>query len=187
MSVVRTLVLAVSLLSLANARVVRAQGATAPVVADLMKDVDGVGQKLVSLAKAMPADKLSWRPSAGVRSVGEVFLHVASDNYLMPALAGTAIPASTKLDMKDFKTFGAYEKQVMTQAQVVAALEASFAHLKAAMAKATVADMSVQVDMFGQKSTKQAMWIGTTTHLHEHLGQSIAYARSNGVVPPWSK
>ncbi|MBL0170682.1 MAG: DinB family protein [Gemmatimonadaceae bacterium] len=70
----------------------RVSAQTAPVVTDLMKDIDGVAQKLVALAKAMPVDKYGWRPGAGVRSVGEVFLHVASDNYLMPALAGTAMP-----------------------------------------------------------------------------------------------
>lgn len=160
---------------------------TAPVMNDLIKDVDGVQQKLTALAKAMPAAKYTWRPGAGVRSVGEVFLHVSSDNYLMPALGGTPIPASTKLDMKKYDTFGVYEKQNMTPAQVEADLNTSFAHLKAAMKAQTAADMSTVVDMFGQKSTKQAMWVGTTTHLHEHLGQAIAYARMNGIVPPWSK
>ncbi len=160
---------------------------TAPVVADLIKDVDGVQQKLVALAKAVPQDKYSWRPGKGVRSVSEVFLHVASDNYLMPALVGASIPVSTHLDMKDFKTFGAFESRTVTREQAVSELEASFAFLKAAMQKATAADMGKMVDMFGQKSTTQAMWVGATTHLHEHLGQSIAYARMNGVVPPWSK
>ncbi len=164
-----------------------AQAQTAPVVADLIKDVDAVQQKLVALTKAIPADKYGYRPGAGVRSVSEVFMHLSSDNYLMPALGGTPIPAATKLDMKDFKTFGAYEKRAVTPAQAAADLETSFAHLKAAMQKQTTADLMTQVDMFGQKSTKQAMWIGATTHLHEHLGQLIAYARSNGVTPPWSK
>ena len=172
-------------LSLVSASSLRAE--TAPVMLDLLKDVDAVQSKLVALAKAMPQAKYSWRPGAGVRSVGEVFLHVASDNYLMPALAGTAIPAATKLDMKNFKSFDAFEKQTLTPTEVVSALDASFVHLKAAMTRTAAADLSVQVDMFGQKATKQSMWIGTTTHLHEHLGQSIAYARQNGIVPPWSK
>ena len=171
--------------SLVPASSLRAE--TAPLMIDLMKAVDGVQSKMVALAKATPQAKYLWRPGAGVRSVSEVFLHVAGDNYLMPALAGTAIPAATKLDMKNFKTFEAFEKQNMTQGQVVAALDASFAHLKAAMTKTTAGDLAVQVDMFGQKTTKQGLWIGTTTHLHEHLGQSIAYARVNGIVPPWSK
>ncbi len=180
--VVGALLLAVTVTTPA---VARAQ--TAPVVADLIKDVDGVQQKMIALTKAIPADKYTWRPGTGVRSVSEVFMHVSSDNYLMPALGGTPIPAVTKLDMKDFKTFGAYEKRTVTQAQATADLETSFAHLKAAMQSQTAADLTTQVDMFGQKSTKQAMWIGTTTHLHEHLGQLIAYARANGVTPPWSK
>ncbi len=160
---------------------------TAPVIIDLVKDVDGVAQKFVALAKAMPVDKYGWRPGTGVRSVGEVFLHVASDNYLMPALVGTPMPASTKLDMKDFKTFGTYEKRTLTREQTVAELEMSFAHLKTAMQKTTAPMLMNSLDMFGQKSTQQATWVATTTHLHEHLGQSIAYARMNGIVPPWSK
>jgi len=184
----RFAVIGAAVLSMSVSRVVTAPNATtAPMMLDLMKDADGVAQKLIALAKATPADKYSWRPSAGVRSIGEVFLHVASDNYLLPSMAGTAIPTSTKLDAKDFKTFTTYEKQTMTPAQVVAAMETSFAHLKTAMTKTSAADLSAQVDMFGQKSSKQALWIGTTTHLHEHLGQAIAYARTNGIVPPWSK
>ncbi|MEQ1692460.1 MAG: DinB family protein [Gemmatimonas sp.] len=165
----------------------RVSAQTAPVVTDLMKDIDGVAQKLVAMAKAMPVEKYSWRPGAGVRSVGEVFLHVASDNYLLPALGGTAMPASTKLDAKNFKTFETYEKRTLTREQIVAELETSFAHLKTAMQKVTAAQLPAAVDMFGQKSTQQALWIATATHLHEHLGQSIAYARTNGIVPPWSK
>jgi uncharacterized damage-inducible protein DinB len=160
---------------------------TAPVVADLIKDVDGVQQKMVALAKAMPQEKYSWRPGTGVRSVSEVFLHVASDNYLMPALAGASIPVTTHLDMKNFKSFSAFETRTVTREQAVGELEASFAFLKAAMQKSSAADMAKMVDMFGQKTTTQSMWVGATTHLHEHLGQSIAYARMNGVVPPWSK
>jgi hypothetical protein len=137
---------------------------TATVVTELMKDVDGVQQKLVALAQAMPVDKYAWRPGTGVRSVGEVFLHVASDNYLLPALAGTAMPASTNLDMKNFKTFETYEKRGLTREQIVADLESSFVHLKAAMTLTTPAMISNPVDMFGQKATQQALWIMTATH-----------------------
>ena len=173
------------MLIVAPRAVVSAQAAS--VMTDLMKDVDGVQQKLVALAKAMPQDKYGARPGAGVRSVGEVFMHVASDNYLMPSLAGAVIPASTKLDGKDFKTFGAFEKLTVTPAQAATELETSFAFLKAEMAKTTAADLTKEVNMFGTKTTRQGLWIGTVTHLHEHLGQSIAYARQNGIVPPWSK
>lgn len=182
-----TLVAVTAALSVANPVVSSLSAQTASVVTDLMKDVDGVHQKLVALAKAMPADKYSWRPGAGVRSVGEVFLHVASDNYLLPAMVGSAPPASTGIDAKNFKTLEAYETRAVSREQTVADLDASFAHLKAAMTKTTGAMLATPVDMFGQKSTQQGLWILTTTHLHEHLGQAIAYARMNGITPPWSK
>ena len=79
------------LLVMAPAVPARGQG-SGTMVSDLMSDVTEVEQKLVSLARAMPAEKWSWRPGTGVRSVGEVFQHVAADNYLLPAFAGT--PAS---------------------------------------------------------------------------------------------
>ena len=75
----------------------------------------------------------------------------------------------------------------MTRDQAVAALEKSFAHLKKAMAETPDARLDSTVKFFGQDRTVRQVWIATTTHLHEHLGQAIAYARSNGVVPPWSR
>lgn len=107
--------LAAAALCFAAAPAISLSAQTAPVVTDLMKDVDAVAQKFIAMAKAMPADKYSYRPGAGVRSVGDVFLHVASDNYPLPASGGTAMPASTKLDMKDFKSFETYEKRTMTR------------------------------------------------------------------------
>ena len=63
----------------------------------------------------------------------------------------------------------------------------SFAFLKTSLNATADAQLSAPIDVFGQKMTKRALWISTTTHIHEHLGQMIAYARSNGVTPPWSK
>ncbi len=157
------------------------------VMADLVKDVSQVEEKLVSLAKAMPAEKYGWRPGKGVRSVGEVFQHVAGDNYLLPAMLGTPAPDSTGIKGEDYKTAVAYEQRKISKDAVIADLQTSFAHLKAAMHATPAARLGDEVSFFGQKSTGQGVWISGTTHLHEHLGQSIAYARMNGVVPPWSK
>jgi len=166
--------------------VVRAQ-ATAPVVEDLMKNIDGVQQKFVALAKAMPANKYAWRPMPGVRSVREVFLHVASDNYLLPSMVGAMPPAGTNIDVKNLKTLEKFEKRPLTRDETVQELQASFAHLKTAMQKTTADKLTAPIDMFGQKSTQQSLWIETATHMHEHLGQAIAYARTNRITPPWSK
>jgi uncharacterized damage-inducible protein DinB len=159
---------------------------TAPVVVDLMKDVEGVSRKLMDLAKSIPAEKYDWRPAAGVRSIGEVLQHVAADNYLLPIAFGIAADPSTGIT-SDYKTVQAYETRKASRDQILAELEKSFAHLNGAMAKTTAAQLPNELKFFGQDFTVQSMWILTTTHLHEHLGQLIAYARSNEVTPPWSR
>lgn len=182
----RALLLAATLfVSLPAVHVVSAQ--PAPLVTDLIKDIEGVEKKFIGLAMATPPEKLAWRPGPGVRSIGEVFLHVASDNYFIPSGFGHAIPEATGIKAGDFKSLQTYESRVLTRGQIVAELEQSFAYLKAQMAKTTAATVGNEVSMFGMKTTAQGMWILAATHLHEHLGQSIAYARTNGIVPPWSK
>jgi len=157
------------------------------VVADLLTDVGQVEQKLVGLAREMPAAKYDWRPGTGVRSVGEVFMHVASDNYFLPAPLGTTPPAVTGITADDYNTVVAFEQRKLPRDSIIAELERSFAHLKTAMSGVMTGRMDDTVSMFGQKYTVQQTLVLATTHLHEHLGQSIAYARSNGVVPPWSR
>src|SRR5688572_21118276 len=157
------------------------------VMGDLLKDIGEVESKVVGLAKAMPEATLGWRPAPGVRSTGEVFAHIASDNYFLPAAMGIAPPAETGINGKDFKTAAAFEKRPMTRDQIIAELTKSFAFLKASMNGMPDAQLNAALDVFGQKMTNRGLWITTTTHLHEHLGQLIAYARSNKVTPPWSK
>jgi uncharacterized damage-inducible protein DinB len=154
---------------------------------DLMKDVSGVETKILGLARALPASAWEWRPGKGVRSTGEVFVHVVADNYFLPAAMGTSAPADTGIDGKDYKTVAAFEKKPMTREQTIAELEKSFAFLKKSMHGLTDEKLNAPLDVFGQKMTHRGLWISTTTHLHEHLGQLIAYARSNNVTPPWSK
>ena len=153
---------------------------------DLLKDVSDVEKKVTDLAKAIPESAYAWRPGPGVRSIGEVFQHVASDNYFMPAVLDKPAPNETGIT-KDFKTAVAFETKPMSKDAVIAELQKSFAFLKISMNSAPDAQLNTPLEVFGQKSTARAMWISTATHLHEHLGQLIAYARSNKVTPPWSK
>ena len=158
----------------------------AGVMGDLLKDTAEVEKKVLALANAMPESAYAWRPGDGVRSAGEVFQHIASDNYFLPAVLDMPAPKETGIT-KEFKTAVAFEKRPMNKAAVIAELEKSFAFLRTSMMGTTDAQLNTPVDMFGQKSSTRGVWITTTTHLHEHLGQLIAYARSNKVVPPWSK
>jgi len=160
---------------------------TPSVMTDLLRDVSDMEKKMVDLAKAIPPAKYGYRPGAGVRSVGEVVMHVAGDNYFMPAAVGTAAPASTGIAGDSYETVEKYEKRAMLPDSAVAELVASFAFLKGAMQAQTAASLTESKKMFGNESTGQQTWIGATTHLHEHLGQMIAYARANNIVPPWSK
>ncbi len=157
------------------------------VMADLSKDIADVETKIVGLANAIPESAWEWRPGPGVRSVGEVFTHVAADNYFMPAALGTATPKEIGISGTDYKTVGVYEGRKRTRAEIIAEVQRSFAFLKAAIAAAPADKLEAPMKIFGSDTTARATWISTTTHLHEHLGKLIAYARSNKVVPPWSK
>lgn len=157
-----------------------------PAIAALLRDVAMVEQKLAGLVEAMPAEAYAWRPGEGVRSTGEVVMHIAADNYFLPTPAGVAAPASTGIKPDDYPSVQAYENRSATKAEALAAMRESFAHLRAAMEQADEAFLARELTIFGNSMTGLELWVLTTTHLHEHLGQLIAYARSNGVVPPWS-
>ncbi len=153
---------------------------------DMHQDVNEVQRKFLALANAIPESSYVWRPGTDVRSVGEVLLHVAADNYLIPIAMGKPAPPATGITA-DFQTAVTYEKRTLTKAQIVQELEASFTHLHEAMSLTTDANLTEQIRFFGQDWSRQRAMILTVMHLHEHLGQLIAYARSNGVAPPWSQ
>lgn len=145
---------------------------------ELIANLDDAGGKLLQLAEAMPAEKYGWRPAEGVRSVAEVFMHVGTANYTIPTFIGLKAPEGTGFDM---------EKQVTDKAKVIAFLKASIEHLKKQISDFKDADLEKKAKYFGMENTHRATFMLLASHEHEHLGQAIAYARMNGVVPPWSK
>jgi uncharacterized damage-inducible protein DinB len=160
----------------------------APAVMEaLMRDIATLEGKLLGLAEAIPEDKYDWRPGEGVRSVREVLTHVAADNYFLPTFAGVAAPEATGIKSGDYPSVQAYEKRSANKAETLQALRESFAHLRTAMQSADEAFLDESIDVFGTAMSGLDLTVMTTTHLHEHLGQAIAYARSNGIVPPWSR
>jgi len=142
------------------------------------RQVEAAQKKLVALAEATPAEKYGWRPGEGVRSTGEVFMHVASANYFLPTFWGAQVPAGV-----DPRTL---EKDGGDKAKTVAALKASFDSVRQAIAAAPASDLGKPVKIFGHDATVGEVMLGVASHCHEHLGQAIAYARVNGIVPPWS-
>ena len=150
-------------------------GYRSEVLAEVMIQED----KFTRLAEAIPADKYTWRPSPDVRSFAEVFLHVSAANYNLYKLVGT--PPPTGLDLKEL------EKSATDKAKVVATLKDSFAHAKKAITAMPDADLDKSLDWFGGKNTQRGILLFIVRHAAEHLGQSIAYARFAGIVPPWTE
>jgi uncharacterized damage-inducible protein DinB len=170
-----------SLLPVAALAVLAVPATAQTLQSEMATDVRGVGEKFVSLAEAMPESAYGWRPADGVRSVSEVYMHIASANMGLPAnFMGVTPPAGYTQDW-----FGGAE-QITDKAEVVRHLRTSFDHLASTLEGLTDDQLEQAVNVFG----RQTNWLGAAmliqTHTHEHLGQSIAYARMNGVTPPWS-
>jgi uncharacterized damage-inducible protein DinB len=161
---------------------------------DYSTDFTYTVKQLVQLAQAMPAEKFDWRPGPEVRSVGEVYVHIAAGNFLLLSLTGVKLPAEyypATLDSKDGRAVIAQnnqlEKKITAKADVLKMLQASLDAVQANFTRQTASDFEKPVDFFGQKATVRAIYLRIFAHCNEHMGQSIAYARVNGVVPPWSK
>ena len=150
----------------------------AGVKGDMMVWIKDAEDKLTQLADAMPEAKYAWKPGKGVRTQGEVFLHVAAANFGIPGFMGVTPPEGFKFD--------GYEKSMTKKADIQKALKESFAHVENALANTSDADMEKEVTLFGMTMTERRAYMLILDDQHEHLGQSIAYARSNGVVPPWT-
>ncbi len=144
----------------------------------LANDVGTLSDKFVGLAKVM-AGKYDWRPGQGVRSVGDVFNLIVMENKMLAGvLTGAGMPGGG---------MGGRGNQVTEPAEMQEALRSSYAALKQALSGLSASDLNASVKMFGRDTTKQGAALMLIFDQHEHLGQSIAYARSNSVVPPWSK
>jgi uncharacterized damage-inducible protein DinB len=167
-----------ALASLAAAAPVAAQTPAAPkgIRAEMLAQLDDAASKLQQLAEAIPEDKLAWRPGTGVRSCGEVLMHVTGANYYLPTFVGVKAPADAPQG-----------ENVADRATAIQQMRRSFDHARAAIRNTSDADLDKPVTMFGQQTTVRGALLVTVTHAHEHLGQLIAYARSNGITPPWSR
>jgi len=146
---------------------------------EVLAEVTIQEDKFLRLAEAIPAEKYTWRPAPDVRSFAEVFLHVSAANFNLYKLVGTPPPAG--VDIKSL------EKSSTDKTKVIATLKDSFEHARKAITAMPDADLEKSLDWFGGKNTERGVLLFATRHTAEHLGQSIAYARSVGVVPPWTE
>ncbi len=146
--------------------------------AQALLDLGAVQKKFVDLANTVPTDKFNWRPSADSRSFAEVFLHVAAERYQIMNLMGATPPANF-----DGKTF---EKSTTDKAQIVDDLNKSWDFAQKAINGMTNADFARLIPKLGPQANAGDVVYILVADAHEHLGQSVAYARENGIVPPWT-
>jgi uncharacterized damage-inducible protein DinB len=136
-----------------------------------------VSRQLLALAQATPPDKFAWRPAPGVRSTGEVYMHIAIANFYLLSVTGPKEPEVSE-DM---------EKTITSKADIIDWLRRSLEAVKTARAQLKTGDLQRKVSIYGKTVTVDGMYLRIIIHDNEHMGQLIAYARMNGVVPPWSK
>jgi uncharacterized damage-inducible protein DinB len=151
---------------------------------DFVNQLDDTEKKIVSLEEAVPQDKMSWRPGPGVRSISEVYLHVAFGNYgITKAFTGKEPAADAGFDGNPVK----WDAKTTDKAEIKKILEKSFEYVRSSAKGLSDADLDKKVKFHGNEVTVRQGLLVVLNHEHEHLGQSIAYARMNKIVPPWSK
>ena len=139
-----------------------------------------VSGQVMQLAQAIPADKYSWAPKAGVRSVAEVCTHIISANYFFGSKLGGKIPDGVKMET--------LEKDLKTKEAIAAELKRSYEMIIAAIKSTNDAALPAKVEFpFPGEFTSMSAILISLGHTNEHLGQLIAYARMNGITPPWSQ
>lgn len=146
---------------------------------ELLMQFDVAMAKFIALARAMPAETYTWAPGEGVQEVGQVFMHVNRYNYLYPSQnMGAALPAGVELEGME---------AVRDKEAVVQALESSRSWVLETVRGMSPADLAGQTELYGRSVPRWAVLVQLVAHMNQHLGQSIAYARTNEIVPPWSR
>ncbi len=177
----------VSFVALAAASPARAQATMSKDVATAVKagfleDLEDLQKKFVALAEAFPQDKYTWRPMDGVRSVSEVLMLAAFEGYaFVPnSFGGKPADLGSREEAAKLRTLS-------DKTQVLDHLNKGFAHAKQQLGAVDPSTLTAPRKFFGQDMSVVQISDRIAGDLHEHLGQLIAYARMNHIVPPWSK
>jgi uncharacterized damage-inducible protein DinB len=147
--------------------------------AEFLDNLDYYEQRFLRLAGALPAEKFTWRLNEGVRSIGEIYLHVSAANFNLAKQIGTPPPAG--FDAAKFQATPA------DKPTVIQALKDSFAHVRGAASKLSDADVDKPAKLQGKDTTYRGVFFFMVRHWGEQLGQAVAYGRMAGVVPPWTE
>ena len=146
---------------------------------DLLGHFEQSGRKMELLSRAIPAELYTWSPGEGVMSIARVYMHIARYNY-MYLEENLGIPAPSGVDWPNFES-------ITDKETVVDLLAKSIEHVKNSVGNMNEADLLRETTLYGRQVAGWAVLVQLVAHMNEHVGQSIAYARMNGIVPPWSQ
>lgn len=146
-----------------------------PSITGVLEQAQG---NIVALAEAFSEEQMNWRPAEGIRSVGETILHTAAANYYIAMRMG--YPPPEGVDIMSMES-------IQGKAAIIEAFQQSSAFIKEKMAMVENGTLGEEVDLGFAKLNRMSSLLVILEHNGEHKGQLIAYARSNGVVPPWSQ
>ena len=138
-----------------------------------------VSRQLLELAEAIPAEKYTWRPAPGVRSVSEVLMHIAIANFYLLSVTGPKMPPDITSDEQ--------EETVKAKPEVIGYLKRSLEAVRQGRSQLKPGELDRKVKIQGKTATVDGLYLRIIVHDNEHMGQLIAYARMNGIVPPWSR
>ena len=146
---------------------------------DLVGMIEANSEKVIALAEAIPEGKYDWEPADGVRDVKGVLLHIIGANYYFPTLAGADMPEG--IDPQNMAD------NISGKNPTIKVLKDSYKHLMEAVSAVPEDKMNESIDFFGTPMTIRQVMMLAYGHCEEHMGQLIAYARSNNIAPPWSQ
>ena len=176
----RTVLAVATLLTiLGPASVARAQAAPPDFRGEFLLQFDESMGKVIALAEAVPAERYTRPAVPSAMPLGRIFAHIASYNFGYPARAmGIAAPAGIGLDTLERMT---------DKAQVVALLRRSAEHVRQSVRRMPEAQLGEMTTLYGRRVPQWSVLFQLLAHMNDHMGQSIAYARASGTVPPWSQ
>ncbi len=172
-------VLIASLPAPTTAQQLNVESATS-IKASFLADIEVMREKFIGLAEAFPQDTYDWRPMDGVRSVAEVLMLIASEGY---GFAPTALGGSAAMSREESQALA----ETTDKAQVIDHLNKGFAYARSEIEEIDPATLVNARALFGRERSTPELTLFVAGDMHEHLGQLIAYARMNQIVPPWSR
>ncbi len=151
-------------------------------------------RQLIALAEAFPAEKYGWRPDDKTRSVSEILVHVAAGNFMLLDQIGVSPPTDLYGQLSSegherlwdmVRRNDVLEKSICGKAEIIGMLKRSLAAVTKSLAQATTGELDRLQHFFGEQTTMRRVHLRLVAHVHEHMGQMIAYLKFNGIAPPW--